>query len=221
MKGHGPILHNLQAGKLNKFLCLGAAVVLLLFSAFAVRIPVYADDAAHYSLALTPAWGEGGLTEGRTYVVTLAAESAQDPMPSGESVRTLSETDTADPYEFSYSAPGDYWYTLSVSRKGAVSPLTLYYLHVRYDSGGSLAAAGALRQGSRAAEKTEFHPQDQSQVPSSGTKVTPAAQKTGITPAKKTSSGAKTGDTGNEELYIILAVSSVILIVLLAEKRYH
>lgn len=199
-----------------------AVLVLGLF--LAAAFPVYAAGQNAFTLPLTVTWGQGGLSKGMTYRLTLKGTEEGTPMPEEgqkEYSLTLTQNEKISQLpEIIYQKPGDYRYVLELTREDG-KQIVVYYLHVMAVNGenGELEVNTAIRGGETDGEKTDritFVDEDQKDP---GTSVRPAAPDKGENASQKTSR-VKTGDDGRMAPWLNLLLVSVIAAVWgFSEKR--
>lgn len=189
-----------------------AVLVLGLF--LVAAFPVYAAGQKAFTLPLTVTWGQGGLSKGTTYRLTLKGTEEETPMPEEgqkEYSLTLTQNEKISQLpEIIYQKPGDYRYVLELTREDG-KQIAVYYLHVMAVNGenGELEVAAAIRRGEADGEKTDritFVDEDQKD---SDTPVQPAAPDKGKNVSQKTSR-VKTGDDGRVAPWLTLLLVSVI-----------
>ncbi len=129
---------------------------LLLMAGF----PVYAAGGNSLALPLSLTWGKGGLQEDRTYQLVLKGQEESCPMPTGSGAEyslILRQDSAAERLpEIRYEKPGDYWYTLTLTREDG-RQIGLYALHVMALNGedGSITVVSTLREKDPRGAKTD------------------------------------------------------------------
>lgn len=206
----------------------------LLACILAFMIGSFADAAAsnEFTLPLTISWGEEGLMEDETYLLSLEGMTSDSPMPKGSDKSyqvKVSKKASIDSFPtILYEKPGDYTYKLSLKREDGTQ-VGLYYLHISayYAEGDKLTVTTAIRENKEDGAKTDvirFKDPAKKKSVTNEKKSGSTSQTTDKKTPTSTESAVQTGDENTPELWcgaFLLGVTGLFFLLKQARRKSH